>query len=107
MIGVVPTHRKLADHPGAGFLDLGDEISCEFEILLDPQSGHARPLSANIRIVGETVEIDAEVAYLDDLHLTPAHVIEDQIGRRQVPVFDDAIEPKSCMHCLSRFNHSI
>ena len=77
------------------------EAAGESEILLDPQGGHTRPLPDDVRIVGEAVEIDAEVAYLDDLHLAPAHVIEDQIGRRQGPVFDYAIEPESRMHCVS------
>jgi len=81
VIGVVPAHRKLADHPGAGFLYLGDEVRGQLEILLDPHGGHARKLSGHVRVVGQAVEVDAEVAHLDDLHLPAAHVIEDEVGR--------------------------
>ena len=99
MIAIVPAKGHLPYDPGTGRLHLWDQVCGELEILLDPHRRHAWKLSGNVGIAGKAVEISAEVADLHDLHPTPAHVIEDPIGRRQRPVFDEAIEPESRVHC--------
>ena len=79
----------------------GFELVSELEVLLDPHGGHARKLSGHVRVVGQAVEVDAEVAHLDDLHLPAAHVIEDEVGRGRVQYSMIAIEPES-RHCICR-----
>jgi hypothetical protein len=55
----------------------------------------------NVGIAGETVEVRAEVAHLDDLHLAPPHVIDNLVGCRHCPVFDESIKPETGVHVLS------
>jgi len=98
VVAEVQRHRQLADDAGPGVPHLRDQLGGQGEVRLDADDRHATQVASHLRILGNAVEVGAEVAHLHDLYAGAAHMVENVLSGGQTPVLDVAVEPEVSRH---------